>query len=139
MTTLTQIGLGSAVLGLCSAIHLILLIRSVRLLGAYHTRHAHIHWGWYIAGAFCAVVVGHTIQVWIWAACFVSLDAFTTLDEALYFSLTTYTTLGYGDIILGEGIRIFAAMGSVTGLLNFGLSTAFLVELVIRYLPDDEG
>ncbi|WP_299303511.1 potassium channel family protein [uncultured Litoreibacter sp.] len=139
MTTFAQIAAGSAVLGLCSAVHLILLIRSVNVLGRFHKHHTRLHWGWFIAGAFTAVVLGHTIQVWIWAICFVMLEAFATLDQALYFSLTTYTTLGYGDIIVGEGIRIFAAMGAVTGLLNFGLSTAFLVELVIRYLPDDEA
>ncbi len=137
MTTFVQIAFGSFVLGLCSAIHLILLIRSVKVLGEFHKTHKSLHWGWFIAGAFAAVILGHSLQVWIWAASFVSLNAFTTLDEALYFSLTTYTTLGYGDIIVENGIRIFAAMAAVTGLLNFGLSTAFLVELVIRYLPDD--
>ena len=55
---------------------------------------------------------------------------------ALYFSLVTFTTLGYGDIVLGEGLRIFGAFASVTGLLAFGLSTAFLVALMTRMFEE---
>ena len=53
--------------------------------------------------------------------------------------LVTYTTVGYGDVIVGPDYRLFAAMAAVTGLLNFGLSTAFLVGLFGRLLPDDPG
>ena len=82
-----------------------------------------------------SVVIAHTIQVWIWAISFMILDAFDTLSEAIYFALITYTTVGYGDITLGEAHRIYGAMAAVTGLLNFGLSTAFLVGLASRFLP----
>ena len=72
--------------------------------------------------------MGHTIQVWLWAVAFVWGGALPTLSDAVYFSIVTYTTLGYGDITIGPESRIFGAMSAVTGLLNFGLSTAFLVE-----------
>ena len=58
------------------------------------------------------------------------------LADAIYFSLVTYTTLGYGDIVVGSGFRVFAAMAAVTGLLNFGISTAFLVGLIGRLMAD---
>jgi hypothetical protein len=69
------------------------------------------------------------------AAFFVGFGAFSDLATALYFSLVTYTTLGYGDFVLGPDIRIFASFAAVTGLLTFGLSTAFLVGLIGRILP----
>ena len=53
-------------------------------------------------------------------------------NTALYFSLVTYTTLGYGDIVLGPDLRIFGAFASVAGLLAFGLSTAYLVALMTQ-------
>ncbi|GAA6192614.1 hypothetical protein NBRC116597_25350 [Phaeobacter sp. NW0010-22] len=53
-------------------------------------------------------------------------------NSALYFSLVTYTSLGYGDIVLGPGLRIFGAFASVAGLLAFGLSTAYMVALMTR-------
>ncbi len=75
-----------------------------------------------------------TIQVWIWAFSFLYLSALPTLSEAMYFSLITFTTVGYGDITLGEGTRVYAAMAAVTGVLSFGLSTAFLAALTARIL-----
>ena len=56
------------------------------------------------------------------------------IGEAIYFALVTYTTLGYGDVTLPTGYRIFGAFGSVTGLLAFGLSTALLVGLFGRLM-----
>lgn len=74
------------------------------------------------------ILFSHTVQVWIWSGAFVWTGALEGWNTAVYFSLVTYTTLGYGDIILGPGLRIFAAFASVTGLLGFGISTAFLVS-----------
>ena len=82
------------------------------------------------------IIFSHTIQVWLWALTFVLLDALPNLADAVYFSLVTYTTLGYGDITLNQDFRIFGAMEAVTGLLNFGLSTAFLVSVITRLLAD---
>lgn len=63
-------------------------------------------------------------------------DVLPDWNSALYFSLVTFTTLGYGDIVLGEGLRIFGAFASVTGLLAFGLSTAFMVALMTRVFQE---
>jgi len=68
--------------------------------------------------------------VWIWSSGFVLSGALPDWNTAVYFSLVTYTTLGYGDVILGPGLRIFAAFSAVTGLLGFGISTAFLVGAI---------
>ena len=54
-------------------------------------------------------------------------ESFESWNTAVYFSIATYTTLGYGDVVLDEGHRIFAAFGAMTGMLAFGISTAFLV------------
>lgn len=77
-----------------------------------------------------------SVQVWIWAIVFVMAGTLPDLAEAIYFSLVTYTTLGYGDVVVGSGVRIFGAMAAVTGLLNFGFSTAFLVGLFARLMRD---
>ncbi len=142
MTSALQIASGSVLLLLCSVIHLGILIGTagtMRRIGSrFPKTHLRHHWGFVTAIAFAAVVVAHTIQVWLWAAAFIVLDALTEFSDALYFALVTYTTVGYGDVIVGEGFRLFAAMAAVTGLLNFGLSTAFLVGLMSRLLPVDQ-
>jgi len=60
-------------------------------------------------------------------------------NTAVYFSLVTYTTLGYGDVVLGPGLRIFAAFSAVTGLLGFGISTAFLVGAIGKVFVVDQA
>lgn len=79
--------------------------------------------------SFSTVVVG----VWIWAITFRILDVFVTLEGAVYFSIVAYTTLGFGDILLPHEWRLLGGMASANGLLNFGLLTAMLVE-VLRYV-----
>ena len=50
------------------------------------------------------------------------------LEHAVYFALVSFTTLGYGDVLLPVGWRILGGMAAANGLLNFGLMTAVLVE-----------
>ncbi len=69
-----------------------------------------------------------TAGVWVWALAYDLLGVFPTFEESLYFSIVTYTTLGYGDVILPQEWRILSGMTSTTGFLNFGLITALLIE-----------
>ncbi|PTV95059.1 ion channel [Rhodobacter aestuarii] len=69
-----------------------------------------------------------TVGVWLWAICFRLLGVFHTMEAAVYFSLTSYTTLGYGDVILPKDWRILGAMTGAGGFLNFGILAAMLVE-----------
>lgn len=69
-----------------------------------------------------------TAGVWIWALAFYGLGIFATLEEAVYFSLVSFTTLGFGDILLPQEWRLLAGLSATNGLLNFGLLTALLVE-----------
>lgn len=78
------------------------------------------------------LLASHSVGVWLWAFMFILLGAIDGLEPAVYFSLVTFTTLGYGDITLNEDWRILAALCAANGLLLFGFSTAFLVELMRR-------
>jgi hypothetical protein len=69
-----------------------------------------------------------TAGVWIWALTFWLLGLFATLEEAVYFALVSYTTLGFGDILLEREWRLLSGMAAANGLLNFGLLTAVMVE-----------
>ena len=73
-----------------------------------------------------------TICTWIWAGTFVFLGVFTQIEPAVYFSLVTMTTLGYGDITLNSQWRVLSGLTAVNGLLLFGLTTAFLVEFIFQ-------
>jgi Ion channel len=69
-----------------------------------------------------------TAGIWVWAWAFYALGVFATLEEAVYFAMVTFTTLGFGDVLLPVEWRLLAGMAAANGLLNFGLLTALLVE-----------
>ena len=80
------------------------------------------------------IVLAHTLQAWVWAAAWVFTDAIEDWNTAIYFSLVSYSTLGYGDIVLEPGLRVFGAFSAVTGILAFGVSTAYLVAITSKSL-----
>jgi hypothetical protein len=69
-----------------------------------------------------------SVGIWIWAVVLLELGAFTTIEEAVYFAIVAFSTLGLGDIVSHPEWRILAAMAAVNGFLSFGLLTALLVE-----------
>lgn len=135
-----QIARGTLFLTLSSALHLGLIILSlpwITKIGTKLKEQFRAHYaGMLISLAFAVIVLGHTVQVWIWAGAFVWYGAIPDVETAVYFALTSYTTLGYGDIILGPEMRVFGAFASVCGMLTFGVSTAFLVGVIGRVLPN---
>lgn len=70
------------------------------------------------------------IESGIWAFAYIQLEAVNTIEEAIYFSLVSFTTLGFGDITLGENMRLLAAIEAANGILLFGWSTAIVVAVV---------
>lgn len=80
-----------------------------------------------VAGLWILFVL--TSAVWGWAVLYIALGLFGSLEPALYFSIASFTTVGYGDVVLEPGWRLLAGMTATHGLLTFGLFTAFLVEV----------
>jgi len=83
-----------------------------------------------------ALVLGlfalHSIQIWIYALTYMALGVFESLEPALYFATSTFTTVGFGDIVLPPSWRMLAAAESMNGFLLIGWSTAFLVAVTAR-------
>ena len=78
----------------------------------------------------------HFIQSGIWALTFYLLPGITefeTLEKAIYFSLVTFTTLGYGEITISSTNRILAGFEAINGILLIGWSTAFMFS-VVQYI-----
>lgn len=97
----------------------------------------HAHQSWIRqGGAIVLVVLGlmaiHTAQVWLYAIAYFALHALPDLETALYFSTSTFTTIGYGDVVLDRKWRLVAAIEGANGLLLFGWSTAFLISITSR-------
>lgn len=69
-----------------------------------------------------------SVSIWLWTAAFLALGVFETTEAALYFSIVSFTTLGFGDVLLPEAWRLLGGMIATNGFLSFGLLTALLVE-----------
>ena len=73
-----------------------------------------------------------TIEIWLYGMVYFSLGALPDFESALYFSTTSFTTIGYGDVVLEKNWRLFGAVEGANGLLLFGWSTAFLIAVTAR-------
>ncbi|MFV2053319.1 ion channel [Aliiroseovarius sp. YM-037] len=69
-----------------------------------------------------------TFGVWLWAIVFQQMSVFGSLEEAVYFSLVAYTTLGLGDVVVPVEQRLLGGMTGANGFLMFGLMTALLTD-----------
>ena len=78
------------------------------------------------------IQVAYSIFIWSWAALFKGIGAFGSWEEALYFSIVSFTTLGFGDILLPVEWRLLSGMAAANGLLMFGFFTAYIVEVMRR-------
>lgn len=76
------------------------------------------------------MLLTHLIEVLLIALVLFGIHAFLDLRTAFYFTGETYTTLGFGDILLPAGWRQLALFIAMSGLFSFGWSTGVLVSIV---------
>lgn len=114
------------------AIHLIGLAFLVRILRSHHrlVRPLKCAPVAVLLTATVTIFAIHTAEIWLYALLYMWLGAINSFEVALYFSTSTYSSVGYGDIILDEEWRILGAIEGATGLIMIGWSTAFLVSLL---------
>jgi hypothetical protein len=78
------------------------------------------------------LMVGTIIQIVLWALLYRTIGAFGDFETAAYFSGVTFTTLGYGDVLLEGRLRFLAPFQAASGVLMFALSSAALLAAVQR-------
>jgi len=72
------------------------------------------------------------IEVLIWAAAYLAFDVIEGFEKAVYFSAVTFTTLGYGDVVLDGSRRLLSSLEAINGIIMFGWSTAIVIAAVQR-------
>lgn len=60
----------------------------------------------------------------MWALFYLRCGCFTGIGPSLYFSGVTYTTLGYGDLLLPARWRVLGPVEALNGILMCGLSAS---------------
>ena len=136
---LVQLLLAWALMSVCVVVHAAGLAAIARTLRGRQPAEPRL-WPWIrlfirVAGW---IVVLHLIEIGAWAAVYVWRGAMPDVPAALYFSAVTYTTTGYGDLVLPNDWRLVGAVEALTGILMCGWSTGFFVAVVARMLRDGD-
>jgi hypothetical protein len=69
-----------------------------------------------------------TFGVLLWAIVFEQMSIFGSIEEAVYYSLVAYTTLGIGDVIVPHEQRLLGGITAANGFLMFGIMTAMVAD-----------
>jgi voltage-gated potassium channel len=75
----------------------------------------------------------HIFEAFLWAILYLQLPAQAGLknfNDAFYFSMVTFTTLGYGDITLAQEWQLLTGVEGMVGIVVFGLTTALLFAVI---------
>ncbi len=140
---LIQFALGTVLICLTVLIHAFVLDRLIRFMegwGARLFRMFRLLWKvpmlmTAVLGVFCS----HIVQIWIWAGVYLFVRALPDFETALYFSTVTFTTVGFGDIVLDKSWRLMSAFQAANGFILFGCSTAFVFEVLSKLYERETG
>ena len=101
-----------------------------RARAAPPTRHWQITWLLVRIAWFLMLI--HIVEITLWAILYWWEGLVPTAEAAFYFSGVTYTTLGYGDLLLPIPWRMLGPIEGLTGILMCGLSAGLFFATVNR-------
>jgi hypothetical protein len=125
--------IGLCLMAACVVIHAAGLIAALRWMSTHPFSQPRF-WRWtvrFIAVAGWAILL-HLTEITVWALVYYLRGAMGDLPSALYFSAVTYTTTGYGDLVLPKEWRLVGGVEALTGILMCGWSTGFFFAIVSR-------
>jgi voltage-gated potassium channel len=89
-----------------------------------------------LTGTAVILLTLHLVEVMVWALAYLFIlpdSQLDTLEKAVYFSVVTFTTVGYGDITLVDHEwRLLSGIEALNGILLVGWTTAFLFAVFQR-------
>ena len=99
-------------------------------------KHGPIYSATLVVKSTTAIVVLHGLEILLWAS-FYRSHCFPSWELAFYFSASSYSTVGYGDLILPSNWRLLGPLEGIIGVLMCGISVSVLFALVTRLLDRD--
>ena len=89
---------------------------------------------WMLTRVVFGLLMLHLLQIFVWAVCYEWGACFRDFATSFYYSATSYSSVGYGDVIPAGNWRIIGSIEAVTGILMFGWSTGVLFAVVNRLM-----
>lgn len=132
---LSKLLVGLFLMAVCVVIHAAGVTVAFRLIPR-RIEHLERFWRatWLFVRVAAWIVLLHLLEITVWAGFYEWRSAIHDLPSALYFSAVTYTTTGYGDVVLPQEWRLVGGVEALTGILLCGWSTGFFFAVVSRLL-----
>ena len=135
-----QIGLGSALVLLTTVAHGVgTIFAMLGLTRVQRFNSTHIGRGFVISALVLVMFLVSVLDAVLYAYAYVQVGAIPDFETALYFSMVTFTTLGYGDITMDSDWRLLASFEAANGIIMFGWTTALIVAYLQRIVPRSFG
>jgi len=113
---------------------LITWLRSVAARGLHDLRM--FHSAALVMQTTVVVIILHGMVILLWASCYRGL-CFPSWESAFYFSASSYTTVGYGDLVLPLKWRLLGPLESMVGMLMSGISVGLLFAVITHLVDGD--
>ena len=87
---------------------------------------------WLLIRVTWLLILMHVVEITVWALFYLAKGCLPDAEAAFYFSGVTYTTIGYGDLVLAKPWRILGPVEGLTGILMCGLSTGLFFAVLSK-------
>lgn len=122
-----------ALMGVCVGVHASGVSAAMRWLSRLpQPSQKFLPMTWLFTRVAAWIILLHLVEIAVWGSFYVWQDAMPDLQSAVYFSAVTYTTTGYGDLVLPTEFRLAGGVEALTGILMCGWSTGFFFAIVSR-------
>jgi polyferredoxin len=133
---LHQILIGAALVAATAVIQASFMLVGLRALERLRTAErtfTHHHATLIIVSFVLFMFLAVVIDVWLWATVYLAVGALGSFEEALYFSTASFTTIGYGDVVLAREWRLLSSFEGANGMIIFGWTTALVIAVIQRF------
>lgn len=131
---LKEISFAAMIVALCLLLHVAGLLAMAEWLLQHRDhrerKNVRIRYAIILILLFSGIMFLHITETILWAAFYHACNLFSNFETSLYFSLTSYTTIGYGDVLLPQRWRLLGAIEGISGVLLCGISTAFIFAVI---------
>lgn len=143
---MTPILVGTLMMAATIAIHAIAAARWLGFVGRWHARidskGQSQHLLWSILWTATVLLVMHIVEANLWAILYWNLPSHAGLAsfrETVYFSMVSFSGLGYGDVVLSPEWGIMGPIEAMTGITVFALTTAIVIAVIQKCWKHSHG
>ena len=129
-----EIAIAAAIVSVCLVVHVTgILLMAEWLLNnrdLLQRKATTRHFALLLIALFAGIICLHLTQTGLWAMFYYTRGLFSDFETSLYFSMVSFTTVGYGDVLLPRNWRLLGVVEGFSGVLLCGISTAFMFAVV---------